>query len=175
MNLRSVGYSARHYCDECYSRVAKAIEPGGLSYRLLCSKCPLPNTEHLVSAAAALVNLNPGAEKVLKMNIREVYPSKWLKAADLAGKPAVLKVATATMETLKAPDGTQETKLVVRFANTSKALVVNKTNLHALGEALGDNTEAWVGQTIEAYPTRVSMGGKEVDAIRLRKPNGGSR
>jgi hypothetical protein len=113
--------------------------------------------------------------KALKMNIHEVYPSKWLKAADLAGKSAVLKVATATMEELKAPDGSRDTKLVVRFANTSKALVVNKTNLHALGEALGDNTEAWIGQTIEAYPTRVSMGGKEVDAIRLRKPNGGAR
>jgi hypothetical protein len=172
MRLRSVGYSARHYCDECLSRVAKTIEPGGLSYRLLCGKCPLPNTEHLVGAADALVNLNPGAEKERKMHIHEVYPSKWLKAADLAGKPAALKVATATMETLKAPDGAQETKLVVRFANTSKALVVNKTNLHTLAEVLGDETDAWIGQTIEAYPTRVAMGGKEVDAIRLRKPNG---
>ena len=128
------------------------------------------NTKTLSSAAKYSVTVNQGAEKATKMNISNVYPGKWLKAADLAGQVAVLEIADANMEELQTPDGKRQSRLVLRFADSPKAMVVNKTNLLAIGEFLGEETNDWVGQRIEVYPDRTDLGGKRVPCVRVRAP-----
>jgi len=101
----------------------------------------------------------------------EVFPSKYLKAADLKGKAYVATIECAPYETLKNLDGKEEQKIVLHFKNSEKTLPLNVTNFDAVCDATGcPDTEDWPGQRIELYPTQTTMGGKVVDCIRIRCP-----
>jgi hypothetical protein len=102
-----------------------------------------------------------------------VFPSKYLKAADLKGKPVAVAIDRAPLETLKSLDGEEQNKVVLYFRNAQKSLPLNATNFDAVCDATGCfDTEDWPGQRIELYPTRTTMGGKTVDCIRIRAPSG---
>ena len=102
----------------------------------------------------------------------EVFPSKYLKAADLKGKPRTVKIVSAPYETLKGLDGKETRKIVLYFENVLKSLPLNATNFDAVCDATGcPDTEDWPGQRIELYPTKTIMGGKTVDCIRIRRPS----
>jgi hypothetical protein len=91
----------------------------------------------------------------------EVFPSRYLKAADLKGKPRTVTIESAPYETLKSLDGKETHKIVLYFKNAEKALPLNATNFDAVCNATGcPDTEDWPGQRIELYPTRTTMGGK---------------
>jgi hypothetical protein len=110
--------------------------------------------------------------KELKMIRDEVFPSKYLKAADLKGKPRIVTIESARYETLKGLDGKETQKIVLYFENVSKSLPLNATNFDAVCDATGcPDTEDWPGQRIELYPTKTSMGGQLVDCIRIRRPS----
>jgi len=101
----------------------------------------------------------------------EVFPSKYLKAADLKGKAHLVTIESVSYETFKGMDGREVQKVVLHFKNTEKTLPLNLTNFDAVCDATGClDTEDWPGQRIEVYPTRTSMGGKAVDCIRIRRP-----
>ncbi len=102
----------------------------------------------------------------------EVFPSKYLKAADLNGKPYIVIIESAPYETLKGLDGKEAQKIVLHFKNAEKTLPLNLTNFDAVCDATGClDTEDWPGQKIELYPSRTPMGGKTVDCIRIRRPS----
>jgi hypothetical protein len=102
----------------------------------------------------------------------EVFPSKYLKAADLKGKPRIVTIVMAPFEKLKGLDGKENRKIVLYFKNVPKSLPLNATNFDAVRDATGcDDTDDWVGKEIELYPTRTTMGGKLVDCIRIRPPS----
>jgi len=106
------------------------------------------------------------------MTREEVFPSKYLKAADLKGKPRIVTIESTPYETLKGMDGKETQKIVTYFENVSKSLPLNATNFDAVGEATGcPDTDDWPGQRIELYPTKTTMGGKTVDCIRIRRPS----
>jgi hypothetical protein len=99
----------------------------------------------------------------------EVFPSKYLKAADLKGKPHMVTIERASYETLKSLDGKETQKIVLYFKNAEKTLPLNATNFDAVCDATGcHDTEDWPGQRVELYPTKTLMGGKLVDCIRIR-------
>jgi hypothetical protein len=109
------------------------------------------------------------------MTREEVFPSKYLKASDLKGKPRIVTIESAPYETLKGLDGKENQKIVVYFENVVKSLPLNATNFDAVCDATGcPDTEDWPGQQIELDPTKTTMGGKTVDCIRIR-PLSGSR
>jgi hypothetical protein len=167
MNLRSVGYSARHYCDVCSARVAKTIEPGGLSYRLLCSKCPLPNTGHQIGATGESV-IPSSAMKVTLMKRDDLFPSKYFRAADLGGKPLDVVIKSAAVEEFKNMQGNKEDKLVLGFIGQKKSLVMNRTNYDSVAELHGEETDGWAGKRVQLYPTTTRIGGKPTDCVRVR-------
>ena len=102
----------------------------------------------------------------------EVFPSKYLKAADLKGKPHTVIIESAPYETLKGLDGKEAQKTVLHFKNAEKTLPLNLTNFDAVCGATGfPDTEDWPGQRIELHPTKTTMGGKTVDCIRIRPPS----
>ncbi|HEY9359192.1 MAG TPA: hypothetical protein VIQ50_02070 [Xanthobacteraceae bacterium] len=110
------------------------------------------------------------------MTREEVFPSKYLKASDLKGKPRIVTIESAPYETLKGLDGKENQKIVVYFENVVKSLPLNATNFDAVCDATGcPDTEDWPGQQIELYPTKTTMGGKTVDCIRIRPPSGSRR
>lgn len=100
----------------------------------------------------------------------DVFPSKYLKAADLNGKPIVVTIEHAPLETLKSPDGKESKKIVLYFRGAKKALPLNITNWDAVAEICGDDSDEWLGKAVELYPARTQMGGKTIDCIRIRAP-----
>jgi|SoiMethySBSTD1v2_1073268.scaffolds.fasta_scaffold225255_3 hypothetical protein len=103
----------------------------------------------------------------------DVFPSKYLKCADLNGKPFVLSIASAPLETLKSSDGKEQKKIVLYFLGAKKTLPLNATNFDSAAEICGDDTDNWPGHKIELYPSRTQMAGKTVDCIRIRAPQSG--
>jgi hypothetical protein len=102
----------------------------------------------------------------------EVFPSKYLKAADLKGKARTVTIERAPYETLKGLDGKENQKIVLYFENVPKSLPLNGTNFDAVCDATDcPDTEDWPGQRIELYPTKTPMGGQLVDCIRIRRPS----
>lgn len=97
------------------------------------------------------------------MHIDQLYPSRFLRAADLNGKPLRVTIAG-----LKREDIGGEQKVVLSFTDGSKDLILNKTNGRAIAKALGDETSAWPGKDIILVATQVDFRGDMVDAIRVR-------
>jgi hypothetical protein len=101
----------------------------------------------------------------------EVFPSKYLKAADLNRKPITVTIESATLETLKTLEGKEQTKTILSFKGAKKTLPLNATNWDAVAAATGeDDSDRWPGHAIEIYPTTTPMQGKTVDCIRIRPP-----
>ena len=97
------------------------------------------------------------------MHIDQLFPSKFMRCADLDGKP--LRV---TIQALKREDVGGEQKVIVAFSNATKQLILNKTNARAIAKALGDETKTWLGKDILLVPAQVDFKGDTVDAIRIR-------
>ena len=100
-----------------------------------------------------------------------MFPSKYLKAADLNGDPLVVTIVSAPLETLKNPEGKEQTKTVLYFRGTKKLLPLNLTNWDSVADVTGESdSENWAGCKIELYPATTEMKGKTVDCIRVRAP-----
>lgn len=99
-------------------------------------------------------------------NINSLFPTKYVKAADLQGQDLTLQIAGLSIE--KMEDGSMEP--VVKFANHNQGLVLNKTNALTIAEMYGEDYDRWGGRPITLYPTQCDFAGKRVDCIRIR-PN----
>jgi hypothetical protein len=106
------------------------------------------------------------------MKKSDVFPSKYLSAADLGGKELTLKITEAELTTLKTLDGRENQKIVLHFHKQKKSLPLNVTNFNSVMDVTGkDDTENWPGCEITLYPAKATMGGKIFDAIRIKSPN----
>ena len=101
----------------------------------------------------------------------ERFPSKWLKAADLKGKSAIVTIDKVEMQSFKNDKGYEEDKLVVHFKGKTKGLIINQTNWDSISEITGEDDDAgWPEHKVELYSKKVEMRGKLVEAIRVRAP-----
>jgi hypothetical protein len=96
-------------------------------------------------------------------NINDVFPSKYLKAADLNGKTVTLTIKDVGVETIGDDD-----KLVVYFKGKDKGLVMNKTNSNNIAIVFGPDTDGWLDQDISVFPTMVDFQGRSMEAIRVK-------
>jgi hypothetical protein len=171
-----------HACDRCgalAARIEDAAAPGG-GYVLRCVRCgvshgSLPSaTVRFIKDAVRVFGAPrepltiPRAMIEAEIKREDLFPNKYLKASDLAGKPAVVEITGAALEPLKTMDGKTQNKLVLSFQGHSKTLVCNRTNYGAIAGIHGEETNGWRGKQIELYPDRTSMGGKIMDCIRVR-------
>jgi hypothetical protein len=99
----------------------------------------------------------------------DVFPSRFLKAADLGGKPRDVEIKRAPQEELGSGDD-KEIKTVLYFSDGTKPLPLNMTNWDAVAGIAGDDTDNWPGHRIELYPDKTTMKGSVVDCIRIRAP-----
>jgi hypothetical protein len=99
------------------------------------------------------------------MNISSAFPSKYIRPADLQGKPVTVVMSHVTKETL----GDDE-RPVLYFQGKEKGLVLNKTNANTLALAFGDDAENWQGGEIILFETIVDFQGKSMAAIRCQIP-----
>jgi hypothetical protein len=100
------------------------------------------------------------------MNRAELFPSRFLKHADLKGRACIVVIDAVMLEDIDE----EKQKPVLHFKNKQKGLVCNATNYDTIADAYGDETDGWTGQPIELYPTRVPFKGKMTDAVRVRIP-----
>lgn len=108
-------------------------------------------------------------------NWRDSIPSKWLKAADLDGKPHLMTVKGFTVEQMN--DGSKAPCVWFRepVAGERKGFILNVTNGKSIESIAGSkDTDNWVGKRIVLYPTETDLKGERVDCIRVRAPKPGT-
>jgi hypothetical protein len=104
------------------------------------------------------------------VTLSDAFPSKYLKAADLA-EPTVATIKLAELEQIKGFDGKSQSKVVLYFAKKLKPLPLNRTNFESVGDICGDyDSDNFPGTKIELYATTTTMNGKVMDCVRIRAP-----
>ena len=99
------------------------------------------------------------------MTRNEVYPSRWLKAADLSPDGEQVTIRKVTVEEIGEE---REEKPIMSFDELDKELVVNVTNWDSIEELTGEHdSDKWAGHVIKLVRVRVPFGGKNVEAIRV--------
>jgi hypothetical protein len=98
----------------------------------------------------------------------ELYPSRWLGAADCE-TPIVATVDHCTIETVG--QGVRaERKPVLYFTSATKPLIVNKTNYDAIASITGnEDTNDWRGAVLELYAVDVNGPNGPTRGVRVRK------
>src|SRR5438034_9313935 len=99
----------------------------------------------------------------MKMELAEIFPSRFLKASDLQGKEHRVKIESVKPEQLG-----DQTKLVISFVDRAKQFVSNKTNSNTIAGAFGTNTDSWIGGEIILFAATVSGPNGLVQGIRCR-------
>jgi hypothetical protein len=120
-----------------------------------------------VTATETKTKTEPKPKGKLKMKAQELFPSKYLRAADLKGKSRKVKIADVSHDTFK-DNGVDVVKAVLHL-DDGTSMVCNKTNWGMLAAISGEDDDAnWVGVEVELKAQKVSgPGGKIVDSIRV--------
>ena len=110
------------------------------------------------------------------VTMSEAFPSKYLKASDLADGPVVAAVKVAALEQIKGFNGQETTKPVLYFAKKLKPLPLNRTNFESVMDICGsDDSDNFPGTKIELYASKTSMNGRVMDCVRIRAPGAGEK
>lgn len=104
------------------------------------------------------------------MRMKDKFPSRFLKSADLDGKSVRFKIINVCDEEVGF-GSEKETKPILYFAGTKKGLILNKTNNDLLVQSLGDESDAWIGKVIGLKVVETAWGpGIRVDVSASSKP-----
>lgn len=102
----------------------------------------------------------------MSLDFDELYPGKFLKAAEFKGSDVTYTMKAIHLEELEGKKGT-ETKGIVSFHETKKQLALNKTNGLCLKAMFGRDTGQWVGKRVTFYPAPIDFEDVEI-CIRVR-------
>jgi hypothetical protein len=102
------------------------------------------------------------------MKSSDVFPSKYLKAADL-DEDVDLTIRSVILEDIQTEGGLEQ-KPIVYFEEGEKGLLLNKTNWNALVQQYGDESDGWVGKNIVLTVMEVQFKDKMVPALRIKVP-----
>lgn len=106
----------------------------------------------------------------------QLYPGRFLKGGEFKGKDVTLTVTDVDIEELADEKGTPNsagekvrTKGVITFKETTKQLVLNRTNGECLKKMFGRKVREWVAKRVTLFPDSINaFGEKNVLAIRVR-------
>ena len=96
------------------------------------------------------------------MNINEVFPSKYLRASDLAGKSVKVKISKVAIEKMG-----EDNKPVIYFEGKQKGMALNKSNAQMIAAVYSPETDGWVGKEIKLYAGKVNFNGQMVDSLKV--------
>ena len=100
------------------------------------------------------------------MKLGDVFPSKYLKAADI---PVNTEVALVIDRVAMEDIGDDAAKPCLYFKDRQKAMVLNRTNFSAIEMGSGrDDTDDWGGLEVLLYRATVVFNGGVVPCLRLR-------
>ena len=95
--------------------------------------------------------------------VSEMFPTKWLSAAEIEGKVFTLVIGSYGKETYDGGD-----KMTINFQGAQKGMILNHTNRGTLVWLFGDEADAWIGQTVELFTEPVNFKGKISAGLKLR-------
>jgi hypothetical protein len=98
------------------------------------------------------------------MNYEAMFPSRFLKAADLQGKDQTVKIGGIKLE--KMPDG--KVKGIITFEGTDKEWLLNRSNAEALKLMWGVETNDWLHKRLTLCVRQVDAFGESVPAVRVK-------
>ena len=99
-------------------------------------------------------------------NINDLFPSKFLKSADIKGYEPTVVIADVRVEEV----GKDEHKPAMYFQGKEKGMVLNRTNADVISEMYGPNTDDWMGREITLFVTRVQGPNGMTDGLRVKAP-----
>lgn len=104
------------------------------------------------------------------MKMKELFPSKYLKADDVEefGGEVNVTIKGIRCEEMQDNEGAKEDKPVLYFNQHAKGMVLNRTNADRISAVYGDESDEWRGKSITLYTEQVTAFGKTTNAIRVR-------
>lgn len=99
------------------------------------------------------------------MNINEMYPRRYLSAAQMHGQ-----VRTVTIDRVVQEQAFGETKVVVFFEEESQGLVLNRTNGNNLAAVFTPETDTWGGNQVVLWGTNMEFQGRQIPTIKVALP-----
>jgi len=97
-----------------------------------------------------------------------MFPSRYLRAADFEGKSVSLTISEVLRDKVQMATGQKAEKYILRFQETDKELILNKTNAKAVAKVLHElKAINWPGERIILKPTTCEAFGEIVDCIRV--------
>lgn len=104
--------------------------------------------------------------------MKELYPSKYLKADDVEEEGGEVRalIKGIKLEELQNNEGQNEEKPILYFTNLAKGLVLNRTNADRIAAVHGDESDEWRGKEIILYTEPITAFGKTANAIRVKIP-----
>lgn len=81
----------------------------------------------------------------------DLYPGRFLKAADFKGKKVTLTIGDVNIEELEG-EGGKKVKATLAFKETEKQLVTCKTNGLCIKAMFGRTLAEWVGKRVTLFP-----------------------
>lgn len=102
------------------------------------------------------------------MKIGDMIESKYLKQSDIPD-PVQVTIHSLKKVNVARDDEDPDYRWTAKFGEFAKPMVLNVTNLKRLAKALGDDTDDWMGKTVELYTDPdIEFGGNVVGGLRLR-------
>lgn len=102
--------------------------------------------------------------------ISKEYPGRFLRGTDIAGHAVNVTIKTIKKEKIyKIKDKKEVPNLIVYFEGKERGVVLGKERASDLVALFGDDTDKWIGQTINMYTETKDIFGKTVNIIRFRK------
>lgn len=103
------------------------------------------------------------------MNVLAMFPSKYLKAADLGDRTHDVTIESVSVGVVGEGDDESE-RPIVMFREMGKGLCLNVTNAKRIIKLYGQDTDDWVNKRVTIYPSECDFRGETVPCIRV-KPN----
>jgi hypothetical protein len=101
------------------------------------------------------------------LNVLAMFPSKYLKAADLGDSPMDVRIESVEVGTVGEGEEEQD-RPIVFFHDLKKGLCLNVTNAKRIIALYGSDTDQWAGQWITLYPSECDYKGDTVACIRVK-------
>jgi hypothetical protein len=104
------------------------------------------------------------------VKVDEVYPSKYLRGADLAAHAVTVTIDSIALEPFFDPESKQTVKKpVLYFAGKSKGLVLGKSLAYKIAEILGsDDMDDWKGKRVVIFTEKRNVYGEVKDLFTAR-------
>ena len=96
----------------------------------------------------------------------ELYPGRFLKAADLRGNHVTVTIADVALDELEGEKGVK-VQGVIFLQKTDKQIVLNKTNGFCIRGMFGKTLSDWIGKRVTIKPDTTKLGKDTVDCIRI--------